>query len=140
MNKELLDGRLGNVLFELYRLDIIKEIAGLLEGEQSVLLALGYYNATTQTEICAITGIAKNRMSAIISSLNKKDMVCVEPHKDDSRKKTVILTKLGQDTIEDKTLLLTQNIKRMFGYLEPSEVDKLIEILEKIIKGEKNNG
>lgn len=125
-----LRNELADSLIRIYSLDIIPVFANFLQGEQAVLLALSKFHFTTSTQICKSTGIAKNRMSAIVNSLKKKSYINVLPDDDDKRKMNLSLSDLGRAFILTKENQANIILDRFVNVVGENSIKELIKIID----------
>lgn len=134
----MLESKLRNELIDslvnIYSLDIIPVFAGFLQGEQAVLLALSQLRITTASDICKATGIAKNRMSAIVNSLKKKNYIGMSPDPVDKRKINLHLTGMGNEVISAKEAQANIIIDRFIDVSGEENIKELIRIVNMAVE------
>jgi len=129
LRQELTDSLIG-----LYSLNIVPLFAAFLEGEQAVLLTLRQLNADVPAEIGRLTGIANNRMSAIVRSLNAKGLIKISQDAADKRKTHLTLTPAGEKVILAKEAEAIAYFDRFIETVGESEVKELIRIINLAIQ------
>lgn len=141
MPKTTLRKELTDSLIHIYSLDIVPFFSAFLHGEQAVLFALLNLEMTTPSEICASTGIAKNRMSAIINSLKKKNYIDSLPDASDKRKMNLVLTDAGKKVIMAKETQANLFFDYFIKAVGEKEVKEFIRIINLAVAklGEKND-
>lgn len=131
-----------NSLLDIYNLDVTSELIKFLHGEQAVLFHLKHHGKTIPSDISEKLSITKSRMTTIISSLVKKEMIEIKQDKTDFRKKNIKLTKKGLKEIDKIEL----EILKMFDYyIEKLGIEKLKNLTVllnetvKIMEGNRND-
>jgi len=123
-----------NSLIGLYSLDIIPLFAAFLEGEQAVLLTLRQLHADVPAEIGKLTGIAKNRMSAIVGSLTAKGLIRISQDAADRRKTHLVLTPAGEKVILAKEAEANAYIDRFIEAVGERDVKELTRVLDRAVQ------
>ena len=121
-------------LVELYKSDKINYLLEYLRGEQAVLFLLSQ-NYSNVKDITNKLGIKKNRMSAILNSLDKKELVIINKDISDKRRYIIKLTDKGLNLINDKNKKAEKIIKNTLKDFTSNDQLKLIDIINKINKG-----
>ena len=121
-------------LLELYKSDKINYLLEYLRGEQAVLFLLSQ-NYSNVKDITNKLGIKKNRMSAILNSLDKKELVIINKDISDKRRYIIKLTDKGLNLINDKNKKAEKIIKNTLKDFTSNDQLKLIDIINKINKG-----
>lgn len=132
-----------NLLLELINLcsaEEIQKIVEMFEGELAVMSYLLSQEEVNSTDISIRFGVSKARVTAIVSSLIKKEFVFLEKSSADKRKSIVKLTLSGKRFIETKLIVLDHwliNFLNNLGYEKSKTfIDLLQEINALLKKGE----
>ena len=133
-NETILRQALADSLIGLYSLDIVPTFAAFLEGEQAVLLTLRRLNADVPAEIGKKTGIAKNRMSAIVRSLEAKGFIQIAPDAADRRKTHLSLTPAGEAVIAAKEAEADAYFDRFIEAVGGRDVKELMRIIDSAVQ------
>ena len=120
---------LTDSLIGLYSLDIVPLFSAFLGGEQAVMMTLHQFNADVPAEIGKLTGIAKNRMSAIVSSLKTKGYIEITQDAIDKRKTHLRLTPAGEKVIFAKEEEANAYFDRFIEAIGETDINELIRII-----------
>ncbi|MDY0277590.1 MAG: MarR family winged helix-turn-helix transcriptional regulator [Acholeplasma sp.] len=130
-------------LLEIYNLEIINEFMKFLQGELAVLFALKHNQDNHASKIGKHLNITKSRMSSIIKSLIRKNLISVDVDQNDKRLNNLILTSKGFDLINASELRTQLILKEFFTHMTKDEIDTLTSLLGKVtsfMKGVEQNG
>lgn len=125
----------NNLLFELINFcssNKIQRLEEMFEGELAVMAYLLTTDKVTATDISLKFNVSKARVTAIVTSLIKKEFLFVEKDKEDARKSLIKLSFNGKKYIENKLNDLDLeliNFLEKFGY-EKSKI--LVELLQEV--------
>lgn len=125
----------NNLLFELINFcssNKIQRLEEMFEGELAVMAYLLTTDKVKATDISLKFNVSKARVTAIVTSLIKKEFLFVEKDKEDARKSLIKLSFNGKKYIENKLNDLDLeliNFLEKFGY-EKSKI--LVELLQEV--------
>ncbi len=130
MNKSV--DKLCVALREIYKLPAISELSGFLEGETAFLLTLKEYGEkpATPSVLSDELGVTKGRITAIINSLTKKDMILLDKIEGDRRKINVRITDKGLKFIDSKLGKVEGFVDEFVARVGKSRVDEFTRMLE----------
>lgn len=106
---EILTKNFCNTLKNLVSLPSVRDLSAFLEGETAFLFIIKDYGdkPATPSQLSEELGVTKGRITAIINSLTRKDMVRLEKVDGDRRKVDVRITEKGKTTSTKNLLPLT---------------------------------
>ena len=118
----------------IYKLPAIGELSGFLEGETAFLLTLKEYgsNPATPSVLSEDLGVTKGRITAIINSLTKKEMILLDKIEGDRRKINVRITDKGLEFINAKLQKVESFVDEFVSRVGKERVDEFTEMLESI--------
>jgi DNA-binding MarR family transcriptional regulator len=99
-------------------------------------------NNPTINEIASFIGVSLSSVSAVVDDLENLGMIKRTRGKDDRRVVYLSITKKGRIFLEKRMGLICKRMKNVFEKLPPSDLEKLLEIYQKIYliaKNEKSN-
>lgn len=116
----------------IYKLPAIGELSGFLEGETAFLLTLKEYGdkPATPSFLSEDLGVTKGRITAIINSLVKKDMILLDKIEGDRRKINVRITEKGLDFINAKFAKVEGFVDEFVARVGKNKVNEFTEMLE----------
>ena len=120
----------SSAVFQTY----YKERYGMLRTEWRVLFHLGRYGPMTAKEICNRARIHKTKVSRAVSALEDKRFLVREPHSEDRRLETLILTTNGENAFGDLYREAARFDLEMMSAFTAQERDILRKCLIKIAR------
>lgn len=127
MKEDIIKKNLSDALLGIYELDITQKLTLFLQGEQAVLFALSVAGISNPSIMSAKLGLTRSRMSMILTSLKKKDMIYLETDEEDRRRTNVILTKKGKKFISSKE----EEVMSFFDiYIENMGEKKVLQLID----------
>lgn len=112
--------------------DALNERTGLHPREFGVLNMLARNPGITQHEIGAGAGVDPSTMVATLDSLEERGLAERRPHPEDRRKRSVYLTKEGEDTLREGRKIGQAVGKEVFSPLTAEERKQLHGLLRKL--------
>jgi MarR family 2-MHQ and catechol resistance regulon transcriptional repressor len=107
-----------------------------------VLHLIYFGNNPTINDVASFMGVSLPSVSAVVDDLENLGMIKRTRGKDDRRVVHLSITKKGRTFLEKRMSLICRRMKNVFGKLPPSDLEKLLEIYQKIYliaKNEKSN-
>lgn len=126
--------RIFSSLLKLYKLEELIFLLDFIRGEQSVLFLLSNEGPLSQSVIQKRLGLAKNRLSAIISNLLNKGLLEKKRSESDKRINIISLTKEGYKIIYEKTEFADKVVNEVLVHFTDSELIELDNIINKMIR------
>ena len=128
---ELLN-KLCETLKKLMRLPSAADLSGFLEGETAFMLALKHNGdkPNTPSVLSEELNVTKGRITAIINSLSRKDMVRLEKIDGDRRKINVRLTDAGLKFIDAKLESVNKFLGCFIERVGRDKAENLVQLLE----------
>lgn len=111
--------------------------------ELIVLYALKTMNGVTQKAITEAFGLLKPTVSTVVRDLKKRNLIVLEPCKNDKREKLVIFTEDGSryaDKIIQPLLKVENSIGRKIGNSRIQKALETIELFNLLFKNEVERG
>lgn len=106
--------------------------------QRAALEIIKYEKDVNQTKIANILGKDKTTISRTIATLEKKGFI--SKVQIDKRTNHIELTKEGEEILEKSALIVKEFRTMLSSELEENEVNKLVELLEKVVLNiEKNH-
>ena len=124
--------KLCKTLNNLYKLPAISELSGFLEGETAFLIVLKNYGdaPATPSKLSDDLAVTKGRITAIINSLTRKEMLRLEKIEGDRRKINVRITEKGLKYIEEKLESIEDYVKAFEKNFGSDNIEKITALLE----------
>lgn len=98
--------------------------------QRATLEIIKYEKEVNQTKIATILGKDKTTISRTLATLEKKYLIEKIPI--DKRTNQIQLTQLGEEILLKSALVVTAFREKLTDNLDEKEVEKLIELLEKV--------
>ncbi len=126
--EKILENLCGS-LKELIKLPSVNDLSGFLEGETAFLYALKNYEdkPATPSALSEDLGVTKGRITAIINSLARKEMIELKGVPGDRRKVNVRITEKGAKFIDEKITLVDAFLAT---FIERIGRDKAVQLTE----------
>lgn len=86
----------------------------------------------TQQDLCKQCYVAKQTINTAVTGLVRNEIVVLEPISGTRNQKNIILTKKGRDLAEQTIQRLYEAEKKAYGKISEEELNKYLEITEKI--------
>ena len=128
---ELLN-KLCETLKKLMRLPSAADLSGFLEGETAFMLALKHNGdkPNTPSVLSEELNVTKGRITAIINSLSRRDMVRLEKIDGDRRKINVRLTDAGLKFIDAKLESVNKFLGCFIERVGRDKAENLVQLLD----------
>ncbi|GEM_PF-790905 len=129
---DILLKKLCETLRNLMRLPSVADLSGFLEGETAFMLALKNNGdkPNTPSVLSEQLNVTKGRITAIINSLSRKDMVKLEKIDGDRRKINVRLTDAGLKFIDAKLESINEFLGSFIEKVGREKAENLIQLLD----------
>ena len=105
---------------------------GLTPSQFDVIAALGGTNGMSMGKVAAKTLVTKGTLTGIIDRLEQKKLVRREVPEGNRRSFTLVLTPKGEDVYKEAFPAHIAYLKQRFERLEPSELELLRVLLQKL--------
>lgn len=134
MKKTNIKERFSMSLLGIYNMDFTKQLIQFLQGEQAVLFALSVSGVLNPSDMSDKLGLTRSRMSMILTSLKKKELIDLQTDEKDRRRTNVELTKKGKQFITEKendVLIYFDTYVDKMGY---EKVEHLIKLINETVE------
>jgi len=96
------------------------------------LIFLYYRDGISAADICDFSGHLKTNISRAVTALEKKKLICRQPHPEDQRRQLLYITKAGR-ALHDRFMPgLVLREQDMIACLSPTEYRQLEKLLRKL--------
>ena len=105
---------------------------GLNARGLTVMLALPMYGPVSQRDLIERIGIDKSTMVRIIDELQDGGLVSRERSPHDRRAYTIVLTRRGEQVVEEARRIAVRVGEELFGSFTEAERDRLVDLLRRL--------
>lgn len=133
---EILTKNVCNTLKNLVSLPSVRDLSAFLEGETAFLFIIKDYGdkPATPSQLSEELGVTKGRITAIINSLTRKDMVRLEKVDGDRRKVDVRITEKGKNYIDEKLASTNAFLRSFIDKIGRKDAEELMRILNRTVE------
>lgn len=133
---EILTKNFCNTLKNLVSLPSVRDLSAFLEGETAFLFIIKDYGdkPATPSQLSEELGVTKGRITAIINSLTRKDMVRLEKVDGDRRKVDVRITEKGKNYIDEKLASTNAFLRSFIDKIGRKDAEELMRILNRTVE------
>lgn len=133
---EILTKNSCNTLKNLVSLPSVRDLSAFLEGETAFLFIIKDYGdkPATPSQLSEELGVTKGRITAIINSLTRKDMVRLEKFDGDRRKVDVRITEKGKNYIDEKLASTNAFLRSFIDKIGRKDAEELMRILNRTVE------
>lgn len=133
---EILTKNFCNTLKNLVSLPPVRDLSAFLEGETAFLFIIKDYGdkPATPSQLSEELGVTKGRITAIINSLTRKDMVRLEKVDGDRRKVDVRITEKGKNYIDEKLASTNAFLRSFIDKIGRKDAEELMRILNRTVE------
>lgn len=133
---EILTKNFCNTLKNLVSLPSVRDLSAFLEGETAFLFIIKDYGdkPATPSQLSEELGVTKGRITAIINSLTRKDMVRLEKVDGDRRKVDVRITEKGKNYIDEKLASTNAFLRSFIDKIGGKDAEELMRILNRTVE------
>jgi|SRR5690554_4788741 len=130
----VLRSKLIDLMNDFLSLPIVTNVIPLKSGEDAFLMQLYLRGRLSPTELSNLLKITKGRVTALINSLSKKELIEIKIDANDRRKIVIDLSFNGQAYLDKKLLVVENQFTKFINSLGKAESENLIATLEKAIE------
>lgn len=132
---EILTKNFCNTLKNLVSLPSVRDLSAFLEGETAFLFIIKDFGdkPATPSQLSEELGVTKGRITAIINSLTRKDMVRLEKVDGDRRKVDVRITEKGKNYIDEKLASTNAFLRSFIDKIGRKDAEELMRILNRTV-------
>lgn len=133
---EILTKNFCNTLKNLVSLPSVRDLSAFLEGETAFLFIIKDFGdkPATPSQLSEELGVTKGRITAIINSLTRKDMVRLEKVDGDRRKVDVRITEKGKNYIDEKLASTNAFLRSFIDKIGRKDTEELMRILNRTVE------
>lgn len=133
---EILTKNFCNTLKNLVSLPSGRDLSAFLEGETAFLFIIKDFGdkPATPSQLSEELGVTKGRITAIINSLTRKDMVRLEKVDGDRRKVDVRITEKGKNYIDEKLASTNAFLRSFIDKIGRKDAEELMRILNRTVE------
>lgn len=133
---EILTKNFCNTLKNLVSLPSVRDLSAFLEGETAFLFIINDFGdkPATPSQLSEELGVTKGRITAIINSLTRKDMVRLEKVDGDRRKVDVRITEKGKNYIDEKLASTNAFLRSFIDKIGRKDAEELMRILNRTVE------
>ncbi len=133
---EILTKNFCNTLKNLVSLPSVRDLSAFLEGETAFLFIIKDFGdkPATPSQLSEELGVTKGRITAIINSLTRKDMVRLEKVDGDRRKVDVRITEKGKNYIDEKLASTNAFLRSFIDKIGRKDAEELMRILNRTVE------
>lgn len=133
---EILTKNFCNTLKNLVSLPSVRDLSAFLEGETAFLSIIKDFGdkPATPSQLSEELGVTKGRITAIINSLTRKDMVRLEKVDGDRRKVDVRITEKGKNYIDEKLASTNAFLRSFIDKIGRKDAEELMRILNRTVE------
>lgn len=133
---EILTKNFCNTLKNLVSLSSVRDLSAFLEGETAFLFIIKDFGdkPATPSQLSEELGVTKGRITAIINSLTRKDMVRLEKVDGDRRKVDVRITEKGKNYIDEKLASTNAFLRSFIDKIGRKDAEELMRILNRTVE------
>ena len=133
---EILTKNFCNTLKNLVSLPSVRDLSAFLEGETAFLFIIKDFGdkPATPSQLSEELGVTKGRITAIINSLTRKDMVRLEKVDGDRRKVDVRITEKGKNYIDEKLASTNALLRSFIDKIGRKDAEELMRILNRTVE------
>jgi DNA-binding MarR family transcriptional regulator len=111
-------------------------VYGLRPVDFSVLSVIAHNPGVTSRQLCTVLGILPPNFVALVTGLEKRQLVLRQPHPSDKRAIALHLTKMGEKLILDAERTAIALEQEASARLSPAERKTLMRLLQKVYLSE----
>lgn len=133
---EILTKNFCNTLKNLVSLPSVRDLSAFLEGETAFLFIIKDFGdkPATPSQLSEELGVTKGRITAIINSLTRKDMVRLEKVDGDRRKVDVRITEKGKNYIDEKLASTNAFLRSFIDKIGRKDAEELMRIFNRTVE------
>jgi len=121
-------------LYEISKLKMVSYIATFIQGEDAFLLRLYLNKELTAKSLSEELKITKGRVTALITSLKKKNYINTIINKKDKRSILISLSEEGKRYLEEKLIKSEKYFEEVFEKLGLEEANNLLKMMQNLLE------
>lgn len=122
------------MLHEVARTEMVINLVSLVQGEDAFLLQLYINQKMNPKQLCEALYVSKGRISAIISSLSKRNYIVMDINPNDRRSILIELSDHGKQYLEKKLNDAQEHFELIFKLAGYDTTLMFVESMKKIVE------
>jgi len=133
-NPMQLHQQLNQLSRKLRQLDQNQDESFLSSARLTVLTLIKQHNPVTLKELASMQSVALPTLSKIVDELQRRALVIRAQSKDDARKRWIVPTQKGIQTLQESELQSSQYWLQKLNKLSKKQIEQISESLELLLK------